>query len=434
MGPKQPNERGEWCALAIFPKIPWPESEFCQLYRGHKLWFIPSSDNKYPMVAIECSEAGVSSDEGYRILRQCLSSLVWAHSGGVSIEGSGGGSFAYRWEMPTGQSLIKSMHPVHLDYFPEPECDSAKLGLALYREALETSNPAYQVLGFFKIINILHGKGGAQIKWLNDHLINISSRRGKDRLKELKTQEKDIGSYLYTSGRCAVAHAFSEPVADPDDPQGYVRLSRDSDLIRELAEIFIETEFDVKSSQTIWREHLYELAGFKNVLGPRITQIFTNNDVPKEGIEMPDFPRISIRIRDCEIYQALEEMEVTPDAWAQDQILHLNCSKSNGISVAILGLNFAEERLHIDIEGGFAIYDDGSVDTARFAAEIMRFKGAYFMNGALEVWNVDNNNLLGRCDPYIPVNIMPYETSKNFERHAEKFDEIANDRKSKLEN
>lgn len=38
-------------------------------------------------------------------------------------------------------------------------------------------------------------------------------------------------------------------------------------IIKALAELSIEQEFGIKSSTTVWREHLYELAGFKDVLG-----------------------------------------------------------------------------------------------------------------------------------------------------------------------
>ena len=56
---------------------------------------------------------------------------------------------------------------LELDYLPDPEDPRARLALALYREALGLNNDAYQYLGFFKILDILHAKGCRP--WALDH-------------------------------------------------------------------------------------------------------------------------------------------------------------------------------------------------------------------------------------------------------------------------
>ena len=50
---------------------------------------------------------------------------------------------------------------------------------------------------------------------------------------------------LYESGRCAVAHAFADPLVDPDDLADLRRLSADLDVVRALAEYLIEHELHV---------------------------------------------------------------------------------------------------------------------------------------------------------------------------------------------
>jgi len=55
----------------------------------------------------------------------------------------------------------------------------------------------------------------------------------------------DIGEYLYTSGRCAVAHASTTPVVDPDNPEDFLRLSADMPVLRALAEHIIINELGV---------------------------------------------------------------------------------------------------------------------------------------------------------------------------------------------
>jgi len=47
------------------------------------------------------------------------------------------------------------------------------------------------------------------ISWINKTLPLLTERRAKERLSALAASTKNIGEYLYASGRCAVAHAFT---------------------------------------------------------------------------------------------------------------------------------------------------------------------------------------------------------------------------------
>lgn len=71
-----------------------------------------------------------------------------------------------------------------------------------------------------------------------------------NRLKEIEVQHADSAKYLYKSGRCAVAHAFADPIVDPDDISDLHRLSKDLPLMRKLTAYLIEKEFEIK--QSIW--------------------------------------------------------------------------------------------------------------------------------------------------------------------------------------
>ena len=192
-----------------------------------------------------------------------------------------------------------------------------------------------------------------------------------------------------------------------------------------FAELFIEDELGVKTAQTIWSEHLYELVGFKEIFGQSLIETFKERKFGIDVSEIPQLPKLSIRLQDQSRFDALENLLVEPIGWSDKKIMILKCSKNDGLVVALIGLDFPEERLRIDIYHGFAVYDDGTAIAAKLVSDIMRFKAAYFSNGTLEVWNPDGNQLLGRCDPFLPVNIMPWETSMNFQEHAEKYDQIA---------
>jgi hypothetical protein len=77
----------------------------------------------------------------------------------------------------------------------------------------------------------------------------------------LQTTQPDIGDYLWKQGRNAIAHAYADPILDPDLPTDRAAATRDADLMQGLAEVFIQEEMGVPSQRRIWQEHLYELQG-----------------------------------------------------------------------------------------------------------------------------------------------------------------------------
>jgi hypothetical protein len=127
---------------------------------------------------------------------------------------------------------------------PEPK---ARIALGLYREAVSVNSVPYEFLGYFKVINTRYDKGKTQqIPWINLTLPLLTDPAALKRLAELTSQCANVGEYLYYSGRCAVAHAWSDPVVDPDDPDDIMRLSSDMPVAKALAEYLIEHEYGLK--------------------------------------------------------------------------------------------------------------------------------------------------------------------------------------------
>jgi hypothetical protein len=120
-----------------------------------------------------------------------------------------------------------------------------RIALALYREAGSVRGTPYEFLGYFKVINTRYSSGREQIAWINQTLPSLEDNDAKKRVAELSVTEKDIGQCLYDSGRCAVAHAFKDPVVDPDDPNDVYRLGADMPVARALAEHLIEYEYRI---------------------------------------------------------------------------------------------------------------------------------------------------------------------------------------------
>ncbi len=223
----------------------------------------------------------------------------WRNHGRALVGGKPGPS-----DGPSRTTGLVTSH-FELDYLPDPTDQRARWALAFYREglSLERSNVAYATLSFFKILNIVADTGRRQKEWINSNVSNFGSdNRAKfeidSRLRELENAGiTDIGEYLYASCRCAVAHAGMNPTVDPENPDDMERRSKDLPLIRAMAADVIEKELNVKSQHTVWREHLYELAGFKQIFGAELIAQIAGGDKADENkmIDIPTLrhPRIS---------------------------------------------------------------------------------------------------------------------------------------------
>lgn len=414
----------QWVVVGLETSVAWPVTETKVRYRGHEIILRPSSERHAPTVVISY-DLPTTFDQALVIVRQFLSSLSWAE--GMPIRETlvtGGGLPIHVGREP----LVNHINPTfRADYLPEPNNPKTLLALAFYREALAVNSVAYQFLGFFKILNIVHSTWKAQADWINATLDKLTDFQALERLKALKAEQTDIGQYLYVSGRCAVAHAFNEPLVNPEDPEDTVRLSRDLPLIRALAAHLIEHELGVKSKHTVWREHLYELDGFRSLLGNALLQRLNAKEPIQVG-EVPQFPPLSVRLRDQPTMSAFEGLEPTVLDANEGRIL-LRCSLPSGLVQMLLGLNFAAERLEHDPLEAVSLTDNGSEEAAQYALDHIRLIRGLVLNGQLEVWDSTREMLLGRCDPCIPVNIDLSRSVQNLDFKAQQIEtEIASRR------
>ena len=137
--------------------------------------------------------------------------------------------------------LCKGFAPANLK---TPDDPKVRLATAIYREAKSVRNTLYEFLSYFKIINIVYHNGPLQKEWINNTISQLSDKKALDRIVQLKSLglESDIGTYLYESGRCAVAHAGVDPIVDPDNPNDFLRLSADMPVAKALAEYLMVNE------------------------------------------------------------------------------------------------------------------------------------------------------------------------------------------------
>lgn len=214
----------------------------------------------------------------------------------------------------------------------------------------------------------------------------------------------DIGAHLYASGRCAMAHASGDPVIDPDDPADARRLSSERPIMLALAERAIEELFGVETRGTQYKKHLYELDGFKRILGAELTAHLVRGDDPTEERTV-DFPNISVQLRRHPPFAPLSNLAIKQLHRDGPHSMVLLFESTDARTQFRCRLDFGSERLVFRYDMDIGHKDLGDAISAEERAELSRFNKEYFGNGQLRIVNADTGDLISRKDAFIPVNM-----------------------------
>lgn len=295
--------------------------------------------------------------------------------------------------------------------------EKARLALALMREGRGMSHIAYSFLSFYRVLEVAVGKGQAIKAWVADALKRLPKGRASEvQEKLIASGVLDVSQHLYVSGRCAIAHAGGEPIIDPDNPTDARRLHQELPLIEALAELAIEECLGVKTSLSMYREHLYELEGFKRIFGEKlVSDVLEGREIP-HGTKL-DIPSIIFQLLGKGPFEALENLH--PVYISQDgKRIRMEFERSDARMRIKFHLNFATERLEFEIHNGaFGAPDDDSVIYADHKAELIEFMKWYYLNGQLQILNHETGELISRKDEFMPLNVIvkPEEFDKDIE-------------------
>ncbi len=244
-----------WVNLAVKPYFSWPSARVDFMFEGKRVTLMPSTEDLACTISV-FDQSGLSFEEGGGLLCRFLSRLAWSMGAGVTelfYTGSNDPARPGRLGRGTyGESPAAQVAPWEFVYLPQPSSANAELALALFREGMSINSVPFALLSYFKVINLLNSDWKKQVEWINQNLVRVRYEPAKTRLTELQNLHTDLGQYLYVSGRCAVAHAFGSPIANPDRYEDKKRLELDLPLMKELAEVCIEQEFGVMSDSAFW--------------------------------------------------------------------------------------------------------------------------------------------------------------------------------------
>lgn len=410
---------GKWAQCGI-TGLGFPREPLAIKFRSQTLYLLPGKSQEdgdtfgdsYPVVAFEHS--GMSFEDAQKLISSFINGVAWVRRTPIDTAQFGGGSRVHRLGGQNARALVDDHF--ELNYLPEPTEEKARLALAFYREGLTLNSAAYQCLSYFKVLNTLLDKGPSLKDWINQNIHEARAQAPLTTQNWEKVSGNDLtntspGEYLYHSNRCAIAHAFAEPLIDPDNPYDRRRLANDLPILKALAEHFIEKEHGIKSAHTVWKEHLYELEGFKLLLGQNIVERIINGEQISAD-EFSALPCMSIRLANAEQFLTFENMRPELiECYNSTLNIMLTSQFDNGS--ALLSLNFSSERLDFELFEHLAVSDDGSVQGAQAQLDYLRFAQRYIGNGKLEIW-IDKRRI-SRRDAYIPHNIDLGRSLKNYE-------------------
>jgi hypothetical protein len=389
-------QTGEWIVANISTNSIWPITSQKVRWRGVDIWIMPIMKGFCPAVAMKVPP-GKSHVECQELVLRFLSTLSWVEERGFMVEGNGlsGGNLPRPMlrDKERGFAICKEFD---VSYFPEVTDEKAMLALSLMREGRGLNHVGYAFLSFYKILETAFSKDPKRIAWISASIAGLTGFGVKEALDGIRAQgiatPEDIGIHLFKSGRCAMAHGAHKPIVDPDKPEDLRRLGSELPIVRALAVKAIEEVFGVETRGTNYRKHLYELDGFKKILGPDIVAHMQNGTAPA-GQPILKIPDISIRIRDKETYPPLNGLRCRHLGYA-GKTISMNFASAQGNIEFRFALDFGAERIVFDLFADVGVGDTGTAESAECVHEVKRFGHDYFGNGRLQIFNTDTSELI----------------------------------------
>lgn len=254
-----------WLNCGVVSQVSWPKTKKIVEYGGSQFHLHPMTKDLSASVHIELN--GMNQVQGMTVINRFLSALSWKNDQPTITHNGFSGSAIPRpipiYQVPLMFAPTSS--------FPNAVFaitdGKAKRAVALYREGLSLNSLChipFSFLSFFKVLNVFWNDRVNNVPNPNDkkkplrknsivdgirvELPDLKDNESQARIAEIRKVHSDVALYLYKDGRCAVAHAFSGAIVDPDDGTDIYRLGKDLWLMRRLAAHVIEKQCGITQS------------------------------------------------------------------------------------------------------------------------------------------------------------------------------------------
>ena len=245
---------GNWLNVGVSGTAIWPTSETCVDFGGYSLLLRPATATTTQSAHIDL-DSGISDLDALTLINQFLSVLSWCDDQPLENKyGWSGNPVPVSVQKELSQVGCSIAFPFHRELEIDPK---ARLALALYREGRTINSVPFAFLSYFKILNIFWEDKFRTVKGVRTNqvvegmrlaLSTVNESLARERISNLQAAHVEVATYLYESCRCAVAHANTGPIADPDNMHDIRRLSADIWIIKAIAEDLITNAFGLSRS------------------------------------------------------------------------------------------------------------------------------------------------------------------------------------------
>ena len=239
--------------LRVDAQVPWPREPTPVNFGGHRIILFPPTKETSHSVSIDLSRERLSDEETRTLLNRLLSVMSWCADQPSSLhEGWSGNSFPS--PIPKRNLAMVTMSAWEFDRRIPGDRELTRC-LAYYRDGLNANSvglASHAVLSFYRVFETRYSTRSKAIEWINEAFPTVQNFMNSSSLSEFELDREetgvDVGTYIYEKCRVATAHAARDVYSDPDEAKELRRLLNAAEIIRRLAQLFIEKKFSYSKS------------------------------------------------------------------------------------------------------------------------------------------------------------------------------------------
>lgn len=249
-----------WMSLSVKTNIEWPVMETELVYLGRQFHLRPPNTFHAPDIIVEC--AASDFDSAHSAVLELMSVLSWLKRQRIEpITPGKHTSSSPPMQIGPPPQIQNITEGFDCRYFPDLSNQHARMALACFRDALQNTNVMQAFLSYWKLASLLYPDGKPdQFQFLETKLqaLEPSSDAGiriAELLKTGLTYRQLVQTHLYGERRCAIAHATSGFVVNPDSSGDLDAVRKDLCIMYALADSIIRNEFGVESEEELYRKN-----------------------------------------------------------------------------------------------------------------------------------------------------------------------------------
>jgi hypothetical protein len=269
---------------------------------------------------------------------------------------------------------------------------------------LSSDNHFYGFLSLYKVVAFIHRDGKQRGIWIEEVLPKLEEPSARERIQALEAEGIKPAEYLRDHGRHAIAHAEKDVFVNPDNLLDHERIYRDLPVMKALARKAIEERFGLYSrfSRNAPKETF--IPGLERAVGAElIEKLINKSELAEAHIDLPDRITALVRcgnrlISFCGLY--IEALQ----AWENG--LGMRLLSETGTLMLQVGIDFHGRKLVYEPERNSGVtLDKSSRSSIEQYMKLQEFNWLYYGNGQLELWDEDRDEILGKTEVYVPLNM-----------------------------